>query len=64
MSNNGAKNHKSLSYIFKHTTESGSVDELLVLEEKQEGLDVFWESESRVEGGGEETAFFSVSISL
>lgn len=49
---------------WKHTTERGSVDELLVLEEKQEGLDMFWESESRVEGGGEETAFFSVSSSL
>lgn len=48
----------------KHTTERGSVDKLLVLEEKQEGLDMFWESESRVEGGGEETAFFSVSSSL
>lgn len=51
-----------MNYIFKHTTERGSVAELLVIEDKQEGLDVFWES--RVEGGGDETAFFNVSTSL
>lgn len=62
MSNRGANDHKSMNYIFKHTTERGSVAELLVIEDKQEGLDVFWES--RVEGGGDETAFFNVSTSL
>lgn len=51
-----------MNYIFKHTTQRGSVAELLVMEEKQAGLDVFWES--RVEGGGDETTFFNVSISL
>lgn len=45
--------------MFKHTTERGSVAELLVMEE---GLDVFWES--RVEGGGDETVVFNVSSSL
>lgn len=56
--------HKSINLIFKRTTERGSAEELLAMEEKQEGLEVFWESESRVEGGGGETAFFNVSISL
>lgn len=58
----GVIDHKSMNYIFKHTTERGSVAELLVMEEKQEGLDVFWES--RVEGGGDATVFFNASISL
>lgn len=51
-----------MNYIFKHTIERGSVAELLVIEDKQEGLDVFWES--REEGGGDETAFFNVWTSL
>lgn len=62
MSTKGVNADKFMNYIFKHTTERGSLAELLVMEEKQEGLDVFWES--RVEGGGDETAFFKVSISL
>lgn len=54
-----------ITYLnWQHTTERGSVEEVLAVEEKQEGLDVFWEPRSRVAGGGEETVLFSVWISL
>lgn len=47
-----------------HTTERGLVEEVLVLEQEEVGLDVFWEPRSRVVGGGEETVLFRVWISL
>lgn len=66
-----AKNNVQISsnlrveyWDWPHTTERGSVEEVLVLEQEEKGLDVFWEPRSRVVGGGEETVLFSVWISL